>query len=201
MECAGFKSNRRKTSLSLSLFLDFKRGPTADKIYCTAHFAGGFRETRLPSEPQALSHTEISRNRAKTNEKEEKEEEKKRSFTVRESLSRKLAKEDGESFHLRVASEVGANGGLKSFAIERRRFLPRLLSREESAGSRPAKEQPVDPPPPMQKLFRIYSDLSEISSVAVVCGGHFRESLVLKFNPASLPLETCAICNTDIIII
>ena len=54
-----------------------------------------------------------------------------------------MAKEDGESFHLRAASEVEANGGLKSFAIERRRNHSSLSS-QGVAGSRPAEEQPVD---------------------------------------------------------
>lgn len=70
---AGLKvtEDRRDTSLSR-----LKRGPIADKIYCTAHFAREvFRETRLPGEPQ-LSHTEISRNRAKTSDGVEEEEEK-----------------------------------------------------------------------------------------------------------------------------
>ncbi|KYN23189.1 hypothetical protein ALC57_04388 [Trachymyrmex cornetzi] len=67
------------------------------------------------------SHTEISRNRAETKGGGREEEEEEEEAVPLRSLSRKLAKEDGESFHLRAASEVGANGGLKSFAIERRR--------------------------------------------------------------------------------
>ncbi|EGI64501.1 hypothetical protein G5I_07007 [Acromyrmex echinatior] len=94
------------------------------------------------------SHTEISRNRAETKgggkeEKEKEEEEEEEEAVPLRSLSRKLAKEDGESFHLRAASEVGANGGLKSFAIERRRNHSSLSS-QGVAGSRPAEEQPVD---------------------------------------------------------
>lgn len=63
--------------------------------------------------------------------------------------SRKLKKMEGgkESFHLRAAAEVGANGGLKSYAIERwpvPALPPRQRrSRRKSANSR--RDQPVDP--------------------------------------------------------
>lgn len=85
---AGLKVIKERTSL----FLSFKRGPITDKIYCTAHFAReDFRETRLPGEPQ-LSHTEISRNRANTNDAEEEEEKFHHTGVFRGSWRKKMGK-------------------------------------------------------------------------------------------------------------
>ncbi|EFN75534.1 hypothetical protein EAI_03562 [Harpegnathos saltator] len=121
------------------------------------------------------SHAEISRSRAETNvdeaneeeedeneeEEEKQEEEEKEEEVPPRSLSQKLAKEDGESFHLRAAAEVGANGDLKSFAIERRRFFPLLVRR--LTGSWPTEEQPVDPM--MRNRRTIAVDAEEFSRI------------------------------------
>ncbi|TGZ51256.1 Uncharacterized protein DBV15_03143 [Temnothorax longispinosus] len=128
------------------------------------------------------SHTEISRNRAETKGGEEEEEEEEGAVPPR-SLSRKLAKEDGESFHLRAASEVGANGGLKSFAIERRRNRSSLSSRGV-AGSRPAEEQPVDLTrlPRIRRLSRIYpSDFRETREIPCQTYSRFLRTPVYSF--------------------
>ncbi|KYN42207.1 hypothetical protein ALC56_03345 [Trachymyrmex septentrionalis] len=65
------------------------------------------------------SHTEISRNRAETKggEKEEEEEEEEEEAVPLRSLSRKLAKEDGESFHLRAAQQDAEEETAMNFAL------------------------------------------------------------------------------------
>ncbi|EFN69842.1 hypothetical protein EAG_11460 [Camponotus floridanus] len=90
-----FDLQRKDISSSIRILILFKilrRGPTTDKIYCTAHFAReDFRETRLPGEPQ-LSHTEISRNRANTNDAEEEEEKFHHTGVFRGSWRKKMGK-------------------------------------------------------------------------------------------------------------
>jgi len=102
---------------------------TYGKIYCTARFVReGFRETRLPGEPQLAYGNKQKPSRNEGQGRRRRRKRRREEAVPLRSLSRKLAKEDGESFHLRAASEVGANGGLKSFAIERRRNRSSLSS-------------------------------------------------------------------------
>jgi len=102
---------------------------TYGKIYCTARFVReGFRETRLPGEPQLAYGNKQKPSRNEGQGRRRRRRRRREEAVPLRSLSRKLAKEDGESFHLRAASEVGANGGLKSFAIERRRNRSSLSS-------------------------------------------------------------------------
>lgn len=124
------------------------------------------------------SHTETSRNRVETNDEE----------VPPRRLSQKLAKEDGESFHLRAAAEVGANGGLKSFAIERRRVLP--SPREESPEVGQLKNNLLTRFAVIENMRELLPNLSErlpgndlkFSRLASSCAEYFTKTSVWKFN-------------------